>query len=188
MSAMNIPNYLTLLRIAAIPVVVLLYFLPYSWAHSAASILFALAAITDWLDGYLARKLNKYSSFGEFLDPVADKLLVAAALVAITGSDAVPFMVIPAIIIIGREITISALREWMAEIGKRSSVAVMYLGKVKTTLQLVALTILLWVHPDSSAWILGLGITAIWVAAILTLWSMIHYLTIAWQDLKQPAE
>jgi CDP-diacylglycerol--glycerol-3-phosphate 3-phosphatidyltransferase len=173
---MNLPLYLTWLRILAIPVVVLIYFMPFHFAHPVASIIFALAAFTDWLDGYLARVLNLTTSFGAFLDPVADKLLVTTVLVLIVNAHLVSFIAVPTMIIIGREITISALREWMAEIGQRRHIAVAFLGKVKTTVQLIALILLLWVSKNSPDSLVYLGIISLWVAAVLTLWSMIRYL------------
>lgn len=182
---MNLPLSLTWLRILAIPVVVLIYFLPFPWAHPLSSVIFAFAAFTDWLDGYLARVLNKITPLGAFLDPVADKLLVAIALVLLVNAHLIPYLAIPAMIIIGREITISALREWMAEIGQRRQVAVAYIGKVKTAMQLIALILLLWVSQHSPPGLIYLGIILLWVAALLTLWSMIQYLLVAWQDLAQ---
>src|SRR3989338_6035492 len=144
---MNIPLLLTLLRISAIPIFGVIYFLPYSWAHPAAALLFLLAAITDWLDGYLARSLAQATDFGAFLDPVADKLMVAVALIFVVGWDYVPYLAVPAAVIVGREIAISALREWMAEVGKHASVAVTFVAKFKTTIQMVALILLLWYYP-----------------------------------------
>ncbi len=135
----SLPNLLTLMRIALIPIFIGVFYLPFTWAHSAAAIIFALASFTDWLDGYLARKLKLLSPFGAFLDPVADKLLVASSLLLLVGANEVHYITLPAIVIVGREIVISALREWMAEIGSRASVAVGYVGKVKTALQMIAL-------------------------------------------------
>jgi CDP-diacylglycerol--glycerol-3-phosphate 3-phosphatidyltransferase len=180
---MNLPMYLTWLRILAIPIVVLVYFLPFHFAHPLASAIFAIAAFTDWLDGYLARALNLSTPLGAFLDPVADKLLVATALVLLVNSRLIPFVSVPAMIIIGREITISALREWMAEIGQRRHVAVAFMGKVKTTVQLIALILLLWVNKSSPRSLIYLGVVALWIAALLTLWSMVQYLQLAWGDL-----
>lgn len=179
----KIPNLLTLVRIILIPVFILVYYLPYSWAPWAASAIFGLAAITDWFDGYLARKLNQTSPFGAFLDPVADKLMVAAALVVLVESFASPLVTVPAAVIIGREIVISALREWMAEVGQRASVAVSMIGKVKTTLQMVSILILL-AFPLYSPWSWA-GIAALYGAAVLTLWSMYAYLRAAWPHLSE---
>ncbi len=178
---MKIPNILTLLRIVLIPVFVLIYYLPYPWGPMAASLVFALAAVTDWFDGYLARKLDQTSPFGAFLDPVADKLMVATALVVLVDTYSVFWITAPAIVIIGREIVISALREWMAELGKRANIAVSYIGKLKTTLQMLSIFIMLAAVPFSLySWI---GIGALYIASVLTLWSMYVYLKAAWPDL-----
>lgn len=181
---MKIPNILTLLRIVLIPVFVLIYYLPYSWVPLAAGSVFALAAITDWFDGYLARKLDQSSPFGAFLDPVADKLMVAICLTLLVESYANLWITIPAVVIIGREIVISALREWMAELGKRASVAVSYIGKIKTALQMLAIFLMIISEPYSTtvSWV---GIGALYVAAILTLWSMYQYLRAAWPALSE---
>ncbi len=179
--SMKIPNLLTLLRIVLIPVFVLVFYLPYSWAPYWAGFIFALAAVTDWFDGYLARKLNQLSPFGAFLDPVADKLMVATALVLVVEAYGSPIVTVPAMIIIGREIVISALREWMAELGKRGSVAVSYVGKVKTSLQMGAIFFLVLAEPGTAlAWA---AMVMLYLAAALTLWSMIEYLKAAWPDL-----
>ncbi len=181
--SMKIPNILTLLRIILIPVFVLIFYLPYDWAPYGAAAVFALAAVTDWFDGYLARKLNQLSPFGAFLDPVADKLMVAAALVLVVEMYASPLVTIPAIVIIGREIVISALREWMAQLGKSANVAVSYIGKVKTSMQMGAIFFLVLAVPGSAlAW--G-AVAMLYVAAGLTLWSMIEYLKAAWPDLTE---
>ena len=137
---MNIPNLLTLLRVLLIPIFILLFYLPTSWSYLTASAVFALAAATDWLDGYLARRLGQSTPFGAFLDPVADKLMVAVALVLLVEEHANLWLTLPAVIIIGREIVVSALREWMAELGARAQVAVSNLGKWKTAAQMLALT------------------------------------------------
>lgn len=170
---------LTLLRIGLIPVFVVAFYLPFSWANIAAAAVFSLAAITDWLDGYLARKLNQTSRFGAFLDPVADKLMVAAALVMLVQEHPTPWMAIAAIVIIGREIAISALREWMAEIGERTRVAVSQMGKYKTTAQMTALIMLLYKDPLLGLPIEQLGMVFLYVAVVLTLWSMFAYLRAA---------
>lgn len=180
---MNVPLYLTLLRILSIPIVVVAYYLPFHWAHPLAAIIFILAAITDWLDGYLARHLSQITQLGAFLDPVADKLLVAVVLVLVVGEHQGHYLAIPAAVIIGREIAISALREWMAEIGKRKSVAVSYLGKIKTTVQIIAVIALLWVNQGTPAWMMLLGTLLLYIAAVLTIWSMFLYLKMAWSDL-----
>ncbi|MES2918301.1 MAG: CDP-diacylglycerol--glycerol-3-phosphate 3-phosphatidyltransferase [Pseudomonadota bacterium] len=179
---LNIPNVLTLLRILLIPVLVALTYAPFEWRHWASAGVFLVAAITDWFDGYLARTLNQTSAFGRFLDPVADKLMVAAALVILVQWHPTNIlMVISAIIIVSREITISALREWMAEIGKRASVAVSYVGKLKTTMQMTAITVLLMNEPLLDR----IGFPLLIVAAGLTIWSMLVYLKAAWPDLME---
>lgn len=180
---MNIPNILTVLRILLIPCIVVVYYLPYSWTLYAAALIFGLAAVTDWFDGYLARKLNQSTAFGAFLDPVADKLMVSVALVMLVETYASIYLTIPAMVIIGREIVISALREWMAEIGKRANVAVSNIGKIKTALQMVAIFVLLGSSPQTlSSYI---GIATLYGAAILTLWSMWIYLRAAWPEMNK---
>ena len=180
----NFPIFLTWMRILAIPIFVAVLYMPESWisehnANVTSMWIFIAAAVTDWLDGWLARRWNQTTSFGAFLDPVADKLMVAAALIVLTEKGLVdPFA---SLIIIGREITISALREWMASIGRAKSVAVNILGKVKTVSQLIAIPFLLfngvlfgWFHT------VNVGRWLIWVAAVITLWSMVVYLKAAW--------
>ena len=182
----NLPNALTWLRILMIPAIfALFYLLPYPWADPAACAAFALAGITDTLDGYYARKLGQTSRLGAFLDPVADKLIVAAALVLIVSKDPRWFVVIVAVVIIGREIAVSALREWMAEIGARSRMKVTVLAKYKTIMQIVGLSLLLFrqnLFGVIPTYKLGLLLTAI--AAVLTLWSMVQYLRVAWPELR----
>ncbi|QLF92139.1 CDP-diacylglycerol--glycerol-3-phosphate 3-phosphatidyltransferase [Pseudomonas sp. ABC1] len=180
---MNIPNILTVLRVLLIPIFVLLFYLPFGWSYLAASAVFTVAAVTDWLDGYLARRLQQSTPFGAFLDPVADKLMVAVALVLLVEEHANLWLTLPAVIIIGREIVVSALREWMAELGARAHVAVSSLGKWKTTAQMVALVILLANPPALTIWV-GLGYALLLVAAALTIWSMVHYLLAAWPHLN----
>lgn len=185
----NIPLLLTLLRIGIIPFFVLVYYLPFYCAHSAASVLFIIAALTDWLDGYLARMLRQTTKLGAFLDPVADKLLVACALVIVVGQRHIPGLSIAAAVIVMREIAISALREWMAEIGKRASVAVNLVAKVKTVMQMIALVLLVWYTAAlSSLWVIWLGTVLLFFAAALTLWTMIIYLKFAWPDLTLSQE
>ena len=181
------PNILTLLRILLIPIFIIVFYLPWSAAHAMAAIIFALASFTDWLDGYLARKLGQISPFGAFLDPVADKLLVAASLLLLVGAKDINYITLPAIVIVGREIVISALREWMAEIGQRASVTVSYIGKVKTTVQMIALVLLLAYNPEESGWGI-LGFILLYGAAILTMWSMIIYIMIAWPELTKKVQ
>lgn len=184
----NIPNILTLLRIALIPVFVLFFYLPLESAPLITTAIFALAAITDWFDGYLARRWQQTSAFGAFLDPVADKLMVAAALVLIVDTNPTPYpgiwLAAPALVIVGREITISALREWMAELGASATVAVSMMGKIKTTAQMSALILLLYQAPLGPLPTLQLGVLLLYVAAVLTLWSMVIYLRAAWPILS----
>lgn len=181
---MNIALLLTALRLSAIPIFGILYFLPFPLAHPLAATVFSIAAITDWLDGYLARYLSQATDFGAFLDPVADKLLVGVALVLVIESHYVNYLSIPAAIIICREMLISALREWMAEIGKRASVGVTFLSKVKTLMQMIALTLLIWYAPGlMSHWILWSGVSLLWLSAVLTIWTMVSYLRVAYPDL-----
>ena len=179
----NIPTALTWLRIVLIPIFVAIYYLPDPWLSPVAKnwtamTIFAVAAVTDWADGYLARRWGEVSAFGAFLDPVADKLMVAAALIMLVWLDrAEPYL---AMIIIGREIAISALREWMAQLGKGKSIAVAFVGKVKTVAQMTAIIALLLHEPLIPGVSTPLvGMVALWVAAILTLWSMVHYLKLA---------
>ena len=180
---MNLPNILTMSRIVMIPVFVVIFYLPMQWSYLVSAILFALAGLTDWLDGYLARKLNQSTPFGAFLDPVADKVMVAVALALLVERFDSALLTLPALVIIGREIVISALREWMAEMGKRASVAVSWIGKIKTTLQMVALLLLLGTPPGT--WVANLGVMTLYLAAILTLWSMLRYLRAAWPELTR---
>jgi len=182
---LNLPTLLTLLRIALIPVFVGAFFLPFRSANVLCTALFGLAALTDWLDGYLARRLGQISAFGAFLDPVADKLMVATALVLLVQTIATPLMAVAAVIIIGREIAISALREWMAQIGDRSRVAVSMVGKTKTAAQMVAVLLLLYREPLGFFPTLEVGLGLLLIAAVLTLWSMFHYLAAAWPALQQ---
>ena len=184
---LNLPNILTLTRIGVIPVFVLVFYLPFTWVNVASTAIFGLAAITDWLDGYLARKLGQTSRFGAFLDPVADKLMVGVVLVLLVSQHPNALFAIPAAIIIGREIAISALREWMAEIGESAFVAVSVIGKVKTTVQMISLVCLLYREPVLTLPLETIGFVLIYGAAILTLWSMIVYLKAAWPTLMESA-
>lgn len=179
----NIPILLTWLRIILIPLLVALFYVPASWAipggrDLVATVVFVVAAWTDWLDGYLARRWNETSAFGAFLDPVADKLMVAAALIILVYLDRVGALI--AVVIIGREITISALREWMAQIGAHKSVAVSMIGKVKTAAQMSAIPLLLYHEPIGGIDIQLMGTGLIYIAAVLTLWSMAYYVRMAW--------
>ena len=181
---MNLPNILTLMRVVLIPFCIFFYLLPYSWGPIVAAVVFTIAAVTDWFDGYLARKWNQMSPFGAFLDPVADKLIVASALIVLVAVHSSLWLTIPAVVIIGREIVISALREWMAEIGKRANVKVSMIGKVKTTFQMIAIGVLLSQSTLTNNWIVEVGYGILVFAAVLTLWSMIMYLKAAWPLLK----
>lgn len=178
------PNILTLVRIILIPVLVLVFYLPGEWSYQVSAAIFGAAALTDWLDGYLARRLRQVSVFGAFLDPVADKLMVAVALVLLVQDNPSPLFAIPAVIIIGREIAISALREWMSEIGERTKVAVSVIGKVKTITQMVAILLLLYKVPLGPLPTHDVGLVLLYIAAILTLWSMFVYLRAAWPILS----
>ena len=180
----TIPNILTLLRIILIPVLVVVFYMPGPWSYQLSAAIFGLAAVTDWLDGYLARRWEQTSAFGAFLDPVADKLMVAVALVLLVQDNPTPLFAVPAAIIIGREIVISALREWMAEIGARTKVAVSIVGKVKTTLQMVSILLLLFKVPLGQFPTHAAGLIMLYIAAILTLWSMFVYLRAAWPILS----
>lgn len=181
---MNLPTILTLLRIALIPFFVVAFYLPVEWGRMAAALIFVLAALTDWLDGYLARKWNQTSPFGGFLDPVADKLMVASALLLLVSDQPEIVVVIPAIVIIGREIAISALREWMAEMGSRTNVAVSMIGKIKTSAQMVAILLLLYRESVGEFPTAVVGMVLLYMAMLLTLWSMILYLRAAWPVLS----
>lgn len=192
---LTIPTWLTLLRIVMIPVLVVVFYLPYSWTNFASAAIFGLAAITDWLDGWIARRYHQYSAFGAFLDPVADKLMVAVALFLIVQGHPTPWMAFWAAVIVGREIAVSALREWMAELGQRAKVRVAMIGKIKTTAQMVALLCLLYsVQPGQAAagegmwmgsFVFHVGDWTLAIAAILTLWSGLQYLHAAWPSLRE---
>ncbi len=184
---LNLANSLTMFRIVAIPLFAVCFYLPWAWARPAAALIFALAAITDLLDGYIARRLNQTTEFGAFLDPVADKLIVAVALVLLTQADPRLSMAAMSSIIIGREITVSALREWMARIGDKTSVAVSFVGKIKTTLQMFGLSFLLWKTDLFGVDIYPVGFMLLLTASGLTLWSMWVYLRAAWPSLTRSA-
>ena len=185
---LTVPTMLTLMRIVLIPVLVLVFYLPFKWTNFAAALIFAFAAITDWLDGWIARRYDMFSNFGAFLDPVADKLMVATALVIVVsvkdGPEAV-WMALFSTVIIGREIAVSALREWMAELGERAAVKVAAIGKIKTIVQMVALTCLLYQEPLMGVPIYLVGEWLLAIAALLTLWSGLAYLYAAWPILKK---
>ena len=184
MRAMSLPNVITVARIFLVPLFVLTYLSTWEWRYIATAFLFGLAAFTDWLDGYLARKLDQTTPFGAFLDPVADKLIVVTALVLLIGHHANLLLTLPGMIIVGREIVISALREWMAEMNQSLAVAVSRLGKIKTTIQMIAIAVLLANPPAfDSMWVM-IGYVLVYVAAFMTLWSMLVYLHAAWPTLK----
>lgn len=179
----NLPNILTSLRILLIPILVAAFYLaPYESRYLLAAFIFTVASLTDWLDGYLARKLGQQTPFGAFLDPVADKLIVAVALVLLVQIHASPWLALPASVIVGREIVVSALREWMARYSEKRSVAVSFLGKIKTVAQMVAIILLLGLGPKDDLFVL-FGFGLLYFSAFLTLWSMYEYLKIAWPDL-----
>ena len=188
----NIPILLTWLRVALIPLVVGVFFLPPDWLtpHEqgiASTVIFVVAAVTDWFDGYLARRWDEVSAFGAFLDPVADKLMVAGALLLLVQLDRTNAII--AFIIIGREIAISALREWMAQIGASKSVAVSSLGKIKTVAQMVAIPMLLYAHPLFGIFdTLYAGQRLLEIAAVLTIWSMFYYLRKAWPTIRDRSD
>lgn len=182
---LNLANMLTLLRIAAIPVVVICFYSPLDYARPLAGVLFGLAAITDMIDGWVARKFGQISRFGEFLDPVADKLMVAIVLVMLVQAQSSWFEDVIAMIIIGREITISALREWMATIGKRANVKVDITGKIKTTLQMFGIGFMVWEVPILGIDIYAFGFVLLVLAAVMTLWSMMVYLRAAWPAIRE---
>ena len=189
---LNLPNVLTLIRLGLIPVFIILFYLPSDRSNFYAAIIFIVAALTDLLDGYLARKLKLTTKFGAFLDPVADKIIVCTALVLIVEHYALyrdplypeigKFITIPAMIIVAREITVSDLREWMAELGKRANVAVSWIGKWKTTIQLTAIAGLIWRHSEP---VIYASVALLLLATVLTIWSMVMYLKAAWVYMKE---
>ena len=194
----NLPNILTLIRVLVIPFIVLFYYLPWPWAHPAAAGIFIVACLTDWLDGYFARIMQLSTRFGAFLDPVADKVMVSVILILVVGEPQFQFisfphtvwtvpafvMTLPAAVIVSREIIVSALREWMAEIGSRASVAVSHLGKVKTAIQMIALAFLLYCDASTLTPIVITGYVLLYIAAVLTIWSMMIYLRAVWPTLR----
>ena len=187
----TIPNIITSIRVILIPIFVGVYFLDWRWAHEAGAFIFWLAAITDWFDGYLARKLNQTSPFGAFLDPVADKLIVAAALLMITHSYHSVHITVPSIILLLREVYVSALREWMGQRGLQSKVKVSQIGKWKTTLQMLSLIGLLSgleTFMGITIYWVSLGTVLLYVAAVLSLWSMLTYTVSAWPELRNSSK
>jgi len=182
---MNIPNTLSLFRIALIPCFVIAFYAPVEWARLLAAGIFALGAFTDWLDGYLARRLGQISKLGTFLDPMADKLMVAVVLIVLLQSDPTLWLALPVVVIVGREITVSALREWMAELGARKKVAVSYVGKVKTAAQMNAIVFLILGETLTSLPVYEVGFALLYIATGLTLSSMVQYLRAAWPELTR---
>ncbi len=186
----NLPTWLTLFRVALLPVMVVVFYLPFSGHNIAAAVVFVLAAFTDWLDGYLARRMNLTSAFGAFLDPVADKLMVAVTLFLLVESHRGGWpgilMAVTAGIIVGREISVSALREWMAEIGMRATVKVAFIGKLKTVMQMVALVVLIVQHEKAAEALrlYHIGEALLVIAGVLTIWSGLYYLRAAWPILR----
>jgi len=178
----NLPNSLTLLRILLTPCFIIAFYWPFEGHLYVTAFIFLLAAITDWLDGYFARSLQQTSAFGAFLDPVADKIIVATAQILLVSMYPTPLIAIPGAVIVCREIAISALREWMAELGKRATVKVSSIGKVKTVVQMAALLILLSQPPSQASLLIALGVILMYLAVILTLWSMIKYMLAAWRS------
>ena len=182
---LTVPNILTLFRIVLIPILVITFYLPFKGANLVAAAMFAIGAITDWLDGWIARRFGQMSAFGAFLDPVADKLTVTVTLFLLVQADPSMFMAVVCAIIVGREITISALREWMAQIGERSRVNVASLGKFKTVVQMIAIVILLWRQPFIGLPLYEVGQVMLGIAAVLTIWSGALYLIAAWPVMKR---
>jgi CDP-diacylglycerol--glycerol-3-phosphate 3-phosphatidyltransferase len=184
----NLPTWLTLFRVALLPVMVVVFYWPFRGHNVTAAIVFVLAAVTDWFDGYLARRLNLTSAFGAFLDPVADKLMVAVTLFLLVESHRGGWpgivMAVTAAVIVGREISISALREWMAEIGMRATVKVAFVGKLKTVMQMIALIVLIVQHDAEALRLYHVGEVLLVIAGILTIWSGLHYLRAAWPVLR----
>lgn len=181
---LTLPTILTLMRIMLLPVMVAVFYAPFPRASIAAAGVFILAAFTDWLDGWIARRFDMSSAFGAFLDPVADKLMVAVTLFLLVQKNPTPLLAVTAAVIVGREISISALREWMAEIGQRATVRVAMVGKVKTVMQIIALIVLLWQHDLPDLKLYRIGESLLVVAAVLTIWSALAYVRAAWPALR----
>jgi CDP-diacylglycerol--glycerol-3-phosphate 3-phosphatidyltransferase len=176
----TLPTTITFFRIGLIPLFVVVFYLPFTWANIAATAIFGLASITDWVDGYLARRLKQESLFGAFLDPVADKLMVVVAIVLLVEAHPSIYIALPSVVIIAREISISALREWMAGLGDSAIVQVSFIGKAKTAMQLISLLLMIYSEPFYDLPIFDIGLVSYYVAAILTIYSMIIYLKAAW--------
>lgn len=180
---LNIPTLLTLTRIALIPILAIFFYIPWEYSNIATTFIFIVAGVTDWLDGYLARKMQVETKFGAFLDPVADKIMVAFVLVLLVEGESSIWMTLPAAVIIGREITISSLREWMAQIGQHATVKVSQIGKLKTTAQMIAIGCLLYSEEFVGVSMQLFGLGMLYIAAILTLWSMMSYLKVAYSSM-----
>jgi CDP-diacylglycerol--glycerol-3-phosphate 3-phosphatidyltransferase len=182
---LNLPNSITLFRIALIPLFVIVFYLPVSWANVAATIIFFIACVSDWVDGYLARSMQQESPFGAFLDPVADKLMVVVVIVLLVEANPSIYVALPSIVIVAREISVSALREWMAQIGSSTTVKVSFIGKAKTTAQMLALGFMIFAEPLMGIPNFQVGLAIYYIAAILTIVSMVIYLRAAWPVLTR---
>jgi len=180
----TVPTAITLFRIALIPLFVIVFYLPFSWANILATVVFAVAALSDWMDGYLARSMQLESSFGAFLDPVADKLMVVVIIVLLVQANPSIYVALPSVVIVAREISISALREWMAQLGSSTTVKVSFIGKSKTMLQMIALGMMIFSEPFMGLPIFDIGLAIYYIAAILTITSMVIYLRAAWPVIK----
>jgi len=177
---LTLPTAITLFRIGLIPLFMVVFYLPFSWANVVATAIFFVACVSDWVDGYLARSMQQESSFGAFLDPVADKLMVVVIIVLLVGAHPGIYLVLPSVVIVAREISISALREWMAQIGSSATVKVSFIGKTKTVAQMWALGFMIFSEPLLGLPIFGIGLAIYYLAAILTIVSMVIYLRAAW--------
>ncbi len=180
---MNIPNTLTLLRLACAPLLVLLFYVPFSWGRPACVVILILAALTDWLDGYLARRWQQTSRIGVILDPMADKLVICVSLILLVGADGSPWLVIPSTVIIFREILITTLRELIARLAQHSQIAVSKTAKYKLTLQTVAVITMMYQHPLFNVSMYWFGLWLLYLAMLITLWTMVSYLRTAWMIL-----
>ena len=180
----TLPTLITLFRILLIPLFVVVFYLPFWWANIAATAIFIVASVSDWVDGYLARSMQQESSFGAFLDPVADKLMVVVVIVLLVEANPSIYIALPSVVIVAREISISALREWMAQLGASATVKVSFVGKTKTVAQMLALGFMIFSEPFLGLPIFEIGLAIYYVAAILTIVSMIIYLRAAWPVIK----
>jgi CDP-diacylglycerol--glycerol-3-phosphate 3-phosphatidyltransferase len=176
----TLPTAITLFRIALIPLFVLVFYLPFAWANIAATAIFTIASISDWVDGYLARSMQQESSFGAFLDPVADKLMVVVIIVLLVEAHPSIYIALPSVVIVAREVSVSALREWMAQLGASATVKVSFIGKTKTVSQMIALGFMIFSEPFMGLPIFDIGLAIYYLAAILTILSMVIYLRAAW--------